>query len=444
MLGAATTEMPLSGSACPSSSGFPGTAEQVARLIAVYLPQFHPIPENDEWWGEGFTEWTNVGRAKPLFPGHHQPHLPADLGYYDLRVPEVREKQARLACQYGIHGFCYYHYWFGGRRLLERPFTEVLESRKPDFPFCLCWANENWTRAWDGMDREILVGQDYSPADDLAHIRSLLPAFADPRYIRIDGRPLFLVYSASRLPSALATTDCWRREAERAGLGGLFLVRVESVHEWPVGDPRPLGFDAALRFQPSHAIMKQMFGPDAEDPHRGKVGRLTEDGRLASPEQVAGNLEDVVYRIGRRLRRAVVDRILPSMRREDEVAAGGHALLDYAEFAWRSLNHPASPYPFIPSVFPAWDNSARKKQNAVIFQGSTPDLYKAWLIRTIQTAGAATFTARSGEPPVVFVNAWNEWAEGNHLEPDQRWGRAYLEATRDALIAAAAESGLGR
>ena len=208
------------------------------RALAVYLPQFHPIPENDEWWGTGFTEWRNVVRARPLFPGHQQPHLPADLGFYDLRVPETREAQAELAREHGIHGFVYYHYWFNGRRLLERPFDEVLASGAPDFPFALTWANENWSRTWDGAAHQVLMAQEYSEADDRAHIRSLLPAFADPRYIRVDGRPLFLVYHATRLPDSRRTTDIWREEASRAGLGDLYLCRWE--HDGR-GDPVAIG-----------------------------------------------------------------------------------------------------------------------------------------------------------------------------------------------------------
>ena len=218
------------------------------RAIAFHLPQFHPIPENDEWWGKGFTEWTNVVKAKPRFQGHYQPHLPADLGFYDLRLPEARAAQAELAASYGIHGFCYYHYWFQGRQVLEYPVNEILKSRQPNFPFCLCWANEPWSRRWDGSNNEVLLEQRYSASDDLAHIRALIPFFLDPRYIRIGDRPFFAVYRASELPDPQRTCDLWRREVEGAGLKGLFLVRVESHNE--SGDPRNIGFDCALEFEP--------------------------------------------------------------------------------------------------------------------------------------------------------------------------------------------------
>ncbi|MDA8148219.1 MAG: glycoside hydrolase family 99-like domain-containing protein, partial [Actinomycetota bacterium] len=195
------------------------------RALAFYLPQFHPIPENDEWWGKGFTEWRNVARARPLFPGHYQPHLPGELGYYDLRVPEVREAQAALAREHGIDGFVYYHYWFHGRRLLERPFDEVLASGRPDFPFALCWSNEPWTRGWDQRGT-VLVPQRFSPGDDLDHIRWLATAFGDDRYVKIDGRPLFLVYRPALLPDPLRTTDTWRAEAQRLGFPDLYLCWV--------------------------------------------------------------------------------------------------------------------------------------------------------------------------------------------------------------------------
>ncbi len=212
------------------------------RLIAFYLPQFHPIPENDRWWGKGFTEWTNVARARPLFQEHEQPRLPADLGFYDLRVPEVREAQAGLARAHGIHGFCYYHYWFGGKRLLERPLDEVLASGKPDFPFCVCWANESWTRRWDGGNDEMIVEQKHGPEDDRAFIESLLPMFRDKRYIRVNGRPLLLVYRVDLFPDARRTAGIWREATREAGLEEPYLVTVESFAN--AADPQSIGCSA--------------------------------------------------------------------------------------------------------------------------------------------------------------------------------------------------------
>jgi lipopolysaccharide biosynthesis protein len=231
------------------------------RPIAMYLPQYHPIPENDEWWVKGFTEWTNCTKAKPLFKGHYQPHLPTDLGFYDLRVPEAREEQAALARAYGIYGFCYYHYWFNGRRLLERPFNEVLLSGKPDFPFCLCWANETWTRVWHGKNNEVLVEQKYSEEDDRNHIRWLCKAFEDKRYIRINNKPVFLVYQATLLPDPVKTTSIWREEALKAGIGDLYLIKVDSYNVERVA-PEKIGFDAAMEFQIDGRRIKNLLNRD--------------------------------------------------------------------------------------------------------------------------------------------------------------------------------------
>ena len=353
------------------------------RAIAFYLPQFHAVAENDTWWGRGFTEWTNVVRGHPLFPGHYQPHLPADLGFYDLRLAEVRQAQAELAREYGIHGFCYYHYWFNGRRILERPFQEVLASGKPDFPVCLCWANENWTRVWDGGDRHVLLEQHYSPEDDIAIIKSLIPAFSDPRYIRVDGRPLFLVYRTELLPDPAATAMRWRQVAVEAGLPGLYLARVE--HFVAGTDPATIGFDAAVEFAPDGARGKIKY--------RGAFGRA-----LAA--------------LG----------LIPSV-------FANNAVVTYAATAEEFSRKPDPGFRRFFGVTPMWDNSARRKAGANIYVGSTPTLYGKWLRSAIER----TLRRHHGDERIIFINAWNEWAEGCHLEPDQRWGRAYLEETRRVL-----------
>ena len=361
------------------------------RAIAFHLPQFHPIPENDEWWGTGFTEWTNVVKARPQFEGHYQPHLPADLGFYDLRLPEARAAQAELAASYGIYGFCYYHYWFNGRHVLERPVNDIWKFGEPDFPFCLCWANGNWTRRWDGLNDEVLLEQRYSKEDDLAHIRDLIPMFSDRRYIRVMDRPLFLVYWASQLPEPEKTTDRWRREAERAGLKGLFLVRVESYSE--SGDSRSMGFDSSLEFQPRWSVVWNSRIPRRKWWHRRKLGTA-------------------------------------------EPAFYDNLICEYADLVRSSLAEPLPTYPRIPCVCPGWDNSPRRKSGAVILVNSRPEIYERWLAEVVKTRKAnVSSSANAGisADSLVFINAWNEWAEGNHLEPCQRWGRKYLEATRRAL-----------
>ena len=370
------------------------------KLIAFYLPQYHPIPENDAWWGKGFTEWTNVAYARPRFRGHHQPDLPADLGFYDLRVPEVREAQAALAREHGVHGFCYYHYWFNGRRILERPFQEVLASGQPDFPFCLCWANENWTRTWDGMDQQVLLAQQYGEADDRAHLRSLAPAFADPRYLRVDGKPLFLVYRASHLPDSRRTTGIWREEAVRLGLGELFLCRVESNFSSERSDPRPLGFDAAVEFQPDVPEIIRHHKPRPQGWH-------------GFPRRVREGLWWRVRKLGARAGIGTVK----------------YSVYDFRRLPEMMLAKPEPDYLRFPGVSPGWDNSPRRQAGGgTIFNHATPGVYEAWLQATAQRLGS-----RRSEHQLIFVNAWNEWGEGCHLEPCQRWGHAYLKATRRVM-----------
>lgn len=355
---------------------------QSPRLLAFYLPQFHPIPENDLWWGRGFTEWTNVVKAKALFRGHHQPHLPSDLGFYDLRVPEVRQAQADMAHRYGIDAFCYYHYWFNGRRLLNRPFDEVLTSGRPNFPFCLCWANENWTRTWDGTEREVLMQQRYSVDDDRAHFDHLLTAFQDSRYLRIDGKPLFLVYRTELLPDAARTAEVWRERASAAGVGELYLARVENFVAHT--DPKTIGFDASVEFAPDWRVLPAaMFRRSRWD--------------------LWVKMQYKLWRIPR--------------------------VYSYEALMRRMMAKPQVSYKRFRTVTPRWDNSPRRASEGAIFHGSTPELYERWLRATIQE----TTDTFQGDERLVFVNAWNEWAEGCHLEPDQLWGRAFLEATARAV-----------
>ncbi len=358
------------------------------RPIAFYLPQFHPIPENDEWWGKGFTEWTNVVKAKPLFPDHYQPHIPTDLGFYDLRLAETRQAQADLATEYGIYGFCYYHYWFNGKHLLERPFNEVLASGKPEFPFCLCWANENWTRTWDGLEKHVLMEQKYCDEDDRQHIQWLAKAFQDERYIRVENKPLFLVYKASNLPDPLKTTSIWREEARKMGIGEIFLCRVESFSSEHI-DPTEIGFDAAVEFQPDWANTEfKIYAPQS----------------------------------------GIIERLARKLGMSNKEHFDYCRTLDYSSMVKKMLQKSTPPYKRFRCVVPSWDNTARRKNGASILKDSTPELYEKWLKAVVES------TQKTNKENFIFINGWNEWAEGNHLEPCQRWGHAYLEATRRAVM----------
>lgn len=342
------------------------------KLIAFYLPQFHPIPENDEWWGKGFTEWTNVTAATPMFPGHYQPRLPSELGFYDLRLAEIYPQQVALAREYGIDGFCYYYYWFNGRRILERPLQNAVERHDVDFPFCICWANESWSRRWDGRDREILLAQDHTLEGDNRFILDVLPLLQDQHYLKVDGKPILLVYRPELLANALVTAEVWRRAAEKAGLPGLHLCAVQ----FEIADPRSLGFDALVEFPPH-------FFP-AYDITRSVPG-------------LDPNFQGLVR--------------------------------DYYTGMLKGLERPAPNFPFYRGAMLAWDNTARRRHGSLIYHYSSPQAYRQWLRHLILQASE---NAGGGES-LVFINAWNEWAEGAVLEPSLRDGRAYLEATRDAV-----------
>lgn len=352
------------------------------RPIAIYLPQFHPIPENDTWWGKGFTEWTNVTKTVPRFEGHYQPHLPSDMGFYDLRLEESRLAQEALAKQYGIQGFCYYHYWFNGKRMLYEPVDRKLNNPKEDFPFMLCWANENWTRNWDGQFKDVLLEQHYSFEDDVDHIKHLFEYFKDERYIRVDGKPVFAVYRTNLFPDIKKTAQIWREEAKKAGIGDLYLIRVESFGNQL--NPSEIGFDAAFDFQPNFSKLPQILNRNKYTRFLNKLGFFK------------SYFNDRVF--------------------------------DYEEYTQIAINQKEVKYKRYPGITPMWDNSARRANNALIVHNSTPEKYGKWLAHIVNK-----FKPYSPDENFIFLNAWNEWAEGNHLEPCQKWGLQYLEETYKRL-----------
>ncbi|MBN2704893.1 MAG: glycoside hydrolase family 99-like domain-containing protein [Deltaproteobacteria bacterium] len=357
----------------------------MVKLWAFHLPQFHPIPENNRWWGEGFTEWDNVRKAEPKFPGHRQPHCPLK-GYYDLRCRETLRRQAELAHRYGISGFVFYHYWFHGRRLLEKPLEIILQEREFSLPFCLCWANESWTRRWDGMNEDVLISQNYSPLDDLQHISALIEIFKDERYFRHQGRPVLLVYRSEDLPDPCKTAALWRREVRKAGFPDLYLLRVEGIV--PDLDPSRHGFDAAVEFAPDWRCLSRRIYLD-------KAGCWSESAAQAHP----GTVENRVFSYP-----------------EVVAAMQAKAFPGYKRYL---------------GVFPAWDNSARRRDGgATIIHGASAEAYFDFLRQTI-TRTKKNFTE---EDRLIFINAWNEWGEGCFLEGDCRQGETLLKATAQALV----------
>ena len=361
-----------------------------ARLVTFYLPQFFPIPENDEWWGPGFTEWTNVAEARPLFRGHRQPRIPGELGFYDLRLAESRAAQADLARAHGIEAFCYWHYWFSGTRLLERPFEEVLRSGDPDFPFCLAWANQPWTDTWLGSGR-VLQEQRYSPDDDVAHARWLLRAFADDRYVRFQGRPVFLVYKPTDLPDPRRTTDVWRTECTRAGLPDPYLLGIDAFCFGR--DCRELGFDATVSYEPHLGLLPMYLTPGP------RAQKLWRNARLGV---ASARLRVYDYRY----------------------------LREKSQRLRRRFDHP-----FHPTLFVGWDNTPRRREDAIVILGDDPALVEAGIGEMADAVADRPLDER-----LVFVNAWNEWAEGDCLEPDLDGGRAKLEAVRRAVMCPAERS----
>ncbi len=361
----------------------------MTKLWSFYLPQFHPIPENDAWWGKGFTEWSNVKTAQPQFFNHYQPQRPITddyAAYYDLRDPEVLVRQSRLARHYGIYGFVFYHYWFSGKRLLETPVNLLLANRRFTMPFCLCWANESWSRRWDGLDRDVLQPQNYSFSDDERHIHSLLPVFKDRRYFKHRGRPVFIVYRSEELPDPERTVQIWRHEVKKAGFADLYLIRVEGFQSNL--EPAAHGFDAALEFAPDWRCLQRRVYLDGDN----RWSERPENG-------VPGTVENRVFL--------------------------------YKDLVKAMLAKEKMPYIRYRGVFPAWDNYARRQKlgGGTIIQGADPDQYQQFLEAVIAKARAEF----QEEDRLIFINAWNEWGEGCHLEPDEKYGYQYLRATRNAL-----------
>jgi hypothetical protein len=350
------------------------------KPIAIYLPQFHPIPENDEWWGKGFTEWTNVTKAKPRFKGHYQPHLPADLGFYDLRLEETRLAQEALAKEYGIYGFCYYHYWFNGKRILQEPLDRKLKNTEEDFPFMLCWANETWSKRWLGEEKEILIEQQYSFEDDLEHIKWLIPIFQDPRYIKVNERPVFVFYRPTAMPDIAKTLQIFKDECQRQGVNPPYFMASNS-HS--ISDLSQLGFDDVLNFQPQLGVLNNAFD-DKKNVHKFianiKLGIFS------------ATLKVYDYRKAKQLMK-------------------------------KKFN-----YKYSPCVFVGWDNTARRNEKGIIIKGQNITDFSQDLNDEIN---ALIEQNRPDEENFLFINAWNEWAEGNHLEPCIKHGYDFLKALKN-------------
>jgi lipopolysaccharide biosynthesis protein len=356
-----------------------------ARVIAFYLPQYHPIPENDEWWGKGFTEWTNVGKAKSLFRGHYQPNVPADLGYYDLRVPETRKAQADLAREHGIEGFCYWHYWFGNKkRLLERPFNEVVASGEPDFPFCLAWANDSWKGFAYGINnRNLLIEQLYPGVKDYTdHFYEVLPAFKDKRYILIDGKPIFLIYRPLADKEIVVFIETWRRLALENGLKGIFFIGHILDSRIKIEDVMECGVDAV------------------------NVVRL---------DNYQLNYRSIFMRYYKYFNKLF--RGIPQTYSYKKVSK-------YFTIPEIDANENV-----FPSIIPGWDHSPRSSKEALILTDPNPESFGRHVEDVLSSVDKKTFEKR-----IVFIKSWNEWAEGNYMEPDLRFGKKFLEVLKSKLF----------
>ena len=379
-----------------------------ARVIAFYLPQFHPIPENDKWWGKGFTEWTNVGKAKPLFKGHYQPRVPADLGYYDLRMPEVREAQADMAREAGIEGFCYWHYWFGNdKMLLERPFKEVLESGNPDFPFCLGWANHSWTnKTWEvgtkKVKEDFLMQMHYSVEDYIKHFDYVLPAFKDKRYICVDGKPLFLIFRPLDIPSVKEFIDLWQQKAKDNGLKGIHFVGISPSID--VDNQKTIDVLRRKVKSQGDVLYPKLFDSGFDAINSRGVFRA---------ELLARSLFNIVKRY---VLRVLFNHFVLAKMPQREIN----------KFLYDEYDKLENVYP---TLLPNWDRSARSGKKARIYVDSTPEVFKEQLITALDLLKDKNF-----EHKILFLQSWNEWAEGNYVEPDLKYGRGFLDVIKDCIL----------
>lgn len=382
-----------------------------ARVIAFYLPQYHPIPENDAWWGKGFTEWTNVGKAKPLFKGHYQPRVPADLGYYDLRMSEVREAQAKMAKHAGVEGFCYWHYWFGnGKQLLEQPFNNVLESKSPDFPFCLAWANHTWSsKTWLNGTRKtkdcILIKQEYPGEEEhTEHFYALLNAFKDSRYICVDGKPVFSIFDPTGIPNVKDFIDLWNRLALENGLKGIHFVGIVSnLSGFRIDDNGKKKYYLVNSSESSVSRYKTTLdlGFDAVNSRGLFRAELMAKGRLFK----------------------IVNKSIKNV-----FGASFVEKYDYAKIIKNLYVKQDSWNNVYPTIIPNWDRSPRSGKNAVVYIGSTPELFK----KQVETA-VDIVKDKPKQRKFLFLMSWNEWAEGNYMEPDLVFGNGYLNALKEVI-----------
>lgn len=375
------------------------------RILAFYLPQYYPIPENDEWWGKGFTEWTNVAKAKPLFRGHYQPRIPADLGFYDLRLQEVREVQAAMARDAGIEGFCYYHYWFGnGRQLLERPFNEVLNSGKPDYPFCLCWANHDWTnKTWKKGSSlktdSTIMKMEYSIDDDIRHFKHLLPAFRDKRYITVDGKPLFGIWAPNSIPDLRGFIQRWRGLALENGLPGLHIV----------------GYTANATGRSIRGNRLSLWATDKAAEHYQALldqglDAVISSGLSRGQAMCQGRMKMLAYFLSKHT-------IFPINNRTDYKKTMENYYVE--EDRWENV---------YPTLMPQWDRTPRAGIKTNPLTNSTPEKFE----KTIDTA-LSLIKDKQPEHQILFLKSWNEWGEGNYVEPDLKFGHGYLDAIRNAI-----------